>query len=66
MMNGQYYSDDLVFKVEHARRIAEADAYRMVKQIEEHNRSAQPARRTAFHPFGWMRRLVLRIGGARA
>ena len=65
-MNGNFYSNDLMVKIRMDERMAEAEAYRRATQVEQGNVSEQPARRTVFHPFGWIRRLVLRIGGAGA
>ena len=63
-MNGNFYSNDLLVKIRMDERMAEAEAYRRATQVEQSNMSEQPARRTVFYPFGWIRRLVLRIGGA--
>ena len=65
-MNGNFYSNDLLVKIRMDERMAEAEAYRRATQVEQSNVSAQPARRTMFPAFGWIRRLVLRIGGAGA
>jgi hypothetical protein len=66
MMNGNFYSNDLLVKIRMDERMAEAEAYRRATQVEQSAVSEQPARRTVFHPFGWIRRLVVRIGGASA
>ena len=65
-MNGNFYSNDLLVKIRMDERMAEAEAYRRAAQIEQSAMSEQPARRTVFHSFGWIRRLVVRIGGAEA
>ena len=65
-MNGNFYSNDLLVKIRMDERMAEAEAYRRATQVEQSNVSEQPARRTMFPAFGWIRRLVLRIGGAGA
>jgi len=66
MMNGNFYSNDLLVKIRMDERMAEAEAYRRAMQVEQSKVSEQPAHRTTFQPFGWFRRLVLRLGGARA
>jgi len=65
-MSGNFYSNDLLVKIRMDERMAEAEAYRRATQVEQSNASEQPARRSLFHSFGWIRRLVLRIGGAGA
>ena len=65
-MNGNFYSNDLLVKIRMDERMAEAEAYRRATQVEQSSVSEQPARRPAFSSFGWIRRLVLRIGGAGA
>jgi hypothetical protein len=66
MMNGNFYSNDLMVKIRMDERMAEAEAYRRATQVEQSDVSEQLARRTAFRSFGWIQRLVLRIGGAGA
>lgn len=65
-MNGNFYSNDLLVQIRVEERMADAEAYRRVKQIEQNKVREQPAHRVAFQPFGWIRRLVVRIGGAGA
>jgi hypothetical protein len=65
-MNNNFYSNDLMVKIRMDERMAEAEAYRRATQVELSNMSEQPAQRVAFRPFGWIRRLVVRIGGAGA
>ena len=65
-MNNNFYSNDLMVKIRMDERMAEAEAYRRATQIELRNMSEQPAQRVAFRPFGWIRQLVVRIGGAGA
>lgn len=65
-MNGNFYSNEQLTNIRHAERIAEADAYRRAKQVEQSNTSEQVASKVAFRPFGWIRRLALRLGVAGA
>ena len=65
-MNGNFYSNDLLVKIRMDERMAEAEAYRRAKQVEQSELREQPARRSAFHRLGWFRRFVLRIGSAQA
>jgi hypothetical protein len=65
-MSNNFYSNDLMVKIRMDQRMAEAEAYRRVAQIEQSNVSEPSAERAAFHPFGWFRRLVVRIAGAGA
>lgn len=65
-MNNNFYSNDLMVKIRMDERMAEAEAYRRAMQVEQSNVSERPVHRTEFHPFGWIRRLVVRIGGAGA
>jgi hypothetical protein len=65
-MNNNFYGNDLMVKMRMDERMAEAEAYRRAAQVEQSNVSEQPADRAAFHPFGWIRRLVVRIGGVGA
>jgi hypothetical protein len=65
-MNNNFYSNDLMVKIRMDERMAEAEAYRRATQVEQSNMSEQPTQRAAFRPFGWVRRLVVRIGGAGA
>ena len=65
-MNNNFYSNDLMVRIRMEERMAEAEAYRRATQVEQNNTSEQPARRSAFHPFGWIRRFVVRLGGAGA
>ena len=65
-MNGNFYSNDLLVKIRIDERMAEAEAYRRATQVEQSSVSEQPTHRPVFHQFGWLRRLVLRFGGARA
>jgi hypothetical protein len=62
-MNDNFYSNDLMVKFRMDERMAEAEAYRQVTQVKQSNVGEQPTYRAAFHPFGWVRRLVLRMGG---
>jgi hypothetical protein len=66
MMNGNFYSNDLLVKIRMDERMAEAEAYRRATQVEQSAMSEQPARRIVFLSFGWIRRLVVRFGGAEA
>ena len=65
-MNNNFYSNDLMVKIRMDERMAEAEAYRRATQVEQSNMSEPPIQRAAFHPFGWIRRLVVRIAGAGA
>ena len=65
-MNGNFYSNEQLANMRHADRIAEAEAYRNARLVEQSTMREQPARNAVFRPFGWIRRLVLRIGGAAA
>ena len=65
-MNNNFYSNDLMVKIRMDERMAEAEAYRRATQVEQSNLGEQPPRRAASHPFGWIRRLVVRMGGAGA
>ncbi|MEO7908200.1 MAG: hypothetical protein ABIV47_00990 [Roseiflexaceae bacterium] len=64
MISGNFYSNDLLVKIRMDERMAEA--YRRATQVEQSNVNEQPTRRVVFRPFGWMRRLALRIGGVGA
>jgi hypothetical protein len=66
MMNNNFYSNDLMAQIRMDERMAEAESYRRATQVEQSNVGKQPAHRAAFQPFSWIRRLVLRIGGAGA
>jgi hypothetical protein len=65
-MNGNSYSNDLLVKIRMGERMAEAEAYRRATQVEQSDKSEQLPHRIAVHPFGWLRRLVLRLGSAEA
>jgi hypothetical protein len=66
MMSNNFYSNDLMVQIRIEERMAEAEAYRRATQIEQRNPSEQPVHRRAFHPFSWLRRLAVRLGGAGA
>jgi len=63
-MNGNFYSNDLMVTIRMDERMAEAEAYRQATQVEQSNVGEQSTYRVAFHPFGWVGRLILRMGGA--
>ena len=65
-MNNNFYSNDLMAQIRMDERMAEAEAYRRATQVEQSNVDEQPAHRAVFQPFSWIRRLVVRIGGAGA
>lgn len=65
-MSSNFYSNDVLVKIRTDALMAEAEAYRRATQVEQSNASDSPSHRIAFHPFGWIRRLVLRRGGAEA
>lgn len=65
-MSNNFYSNDLMVQIRIEERMAEAEAYRRAAQVEQRNQSEQPARPAAMGRFGWIRRLVVRIGGAGA
>ena len=65
-MNGNFYSNDLLVKIRMDERMTEAEVYRRAAQVEQSGVNKQPAHRIAFHPFGWVRRLMVRISGAGA
>jgi hypothetical protein len=66
MMSNNFYSNDAMVKIRVEERMAEAAAYRRAIEVEQSNASKQPVDRIVFRPFGWIRQLVLRIGGAGA
>ena len=63
-MSNNFYSNDLLVQIRMEERMAEA--YRRAAQVEQSNQREQPARPAALRRFGWIRRLVVRIGGAGA
>ena len=65
-MNGNIYSNEQLTKIRHAERIAEADAYRMAKQVEQSNASDHPTITVTFRSFSRLRQLILRLTAARA
>ena len=65
-MNGNFYSNEQLSNIRHAERIAEAEAYRLVKQAEQANASKHPSAPVTFRPFSWLRQLVVRLATARA
>jgi hypothetical protein len=66
-MNGNFYTNELLSNIQHAERIAEADAYRMAKQAGHGNATHTPAASLrAFRPLSWFRHLILRLGEAGA
>ena len=65
-MSSNFYTNEQLSYIRHSELLAEADAYRMIKQAEQSNASEAPAQRVTFRPFGWLRQLVLRLGAARA
>ena len=65
-MNGNFYSNDLLVKIRMDERMAEAEAYRRATEVEQGDTPERPPHRMAFQPFGWIRRLVVRISGAGA
>jgi hypothetical protein len=66
MMSNNFYSNDLLVQIRMEERMAEAEAYRRAAQVEQSNQREQPARPAALRRFGWILRLVVRIGGAGA
>ncbi|HEU5103672.1 MAG TPA: hypothetical protein VFU22_31870 [Roseiflexaceae bacterium] len=65
-MNCNFYSNEQLVNIRHAERIAEANAYRIVKQAEQATAAERPATTVAFRPRSWLRQLVLRFALARA
>lgn len=65
-MSGNFYSNELLTKILQEERMAEANAYRLIKQAEQSNASEEPASKPVFRPFAWLRQLALRMGGAGA
>ena len=63
-MSNNFYSNDLMVKIRVDDLMADAEAYRRAMQVEQGTVSDQTARHIAVRPFGWIRRLVLRIGAA--
>ena len=63
-MNGNFYSNEQLTNIRHAERIAEADAYRRARQVEQATISKQQADKATTRPFGWIRRLALRLAGS--
>jgi hypothetical protein len=64
-MNTNFYANEQLSNIRHAQLIAEARAFRMIKQAEQSDASASPIRPIAFRPFGWLRQLVVRLAFAR-
>jgi hypothetical protein len=66
IMSNNFYSNNLMVKIRMDERMAEAESYRRATQIEQTNLSERHSHQIASRPFGWLRRLVVRIGGVGA
>ena len=64
-MNTNFYANEQLSNIRLAQLIAEAGAFRMIKQAERSNASAAPIHPMAFRPFGWLRQLVVRLAFAK-
>lgn len=65
-MSNNLYSNEMMVKIRVEQRMAEAEAYRRATQVEQNARNEHITYRIVVRPFGWLRRLVVRMGGAGA
>jgi hypothetical protein len=65
-MSNNFYSNEMMVKIQVEQRMAEAEAYRRATQVEQNARNEYITYRIIVRPFGWLRRLVVRMGGAGA
>jgi hypothetical protein len=66
MMNGNFYGNERLVNIRHAERIAEAEAFRRAKLVEQSSTVKQPDDNLPVRSFGWFRRLAWRFGGTSA
>jgi hypothetical protein len=65
-MSNNFYSNEMMVKIRVEQRMAEAEAYRRATQVEQNIKNEHITSRAVFRPFGWLRRLIVRMNGAGA